>query len=213
MRRVLEGDLTIKQYHLYGIPRAGSVVIEYLLEKGGIPYQCSFADQETRNSDAFRKMSPRGQIPILITPDGHIITESLAIIVYLLNEHPEIGLYPKDNPAKGKTLQWLSFLAINLYTANQRYYQTASFHGDPDVIKEGGYHDRRKIYEELEAAADPYLAGQEITAADLYLFMLLNWDRELKDILLSHPKLKQLFKALKACDYVQAVNERQNNAS
>ena len=50
-------------------------------------------------------------------------------------------------------------------------------------FKESGFHDRIKIYDELEAALSPYLAGDECTAADLYLFMLLNWDRDLKNVL------------------------------
>ena len=201
--------MQVKPYHLYGISGAGSVVIEYLLEKGQIAYDITYVDDAQRNAKSFRDLSPRGQIPLLITPEGHALTESLAITIYLLDQHPEIGLMPSKNPERGKTLQWLSFLAINLYTANQRYYQTHYFHGDQDVIKEGGYNDRIKIYGELEAGLSPYLAGDECTAADLYLFMLLNWDRDLKNILITHPKLKALYKAVRGLPYIRAVNERQ----
>ena len=124
-----------KPYHLYGISGAGSLVIEYLLEKGQIAYDITYVDEAQRNAKSFRDLSPRGQIPLLITPEGHGLTESIAITIYLLDRHPEIGLMPAENPERGKTLQWLSFLGVNLYTANQRYYQTHYFHGDQDVIQ------------------------------------------------------------------------------
>ena len=184
-------------------------MVEYLFKKGGIEYDITYVDQEAREAPSFRAMSPRGQIPVLILPEGQVMTESLAIVMYLLDQHPEIGLLPQAIPQRVKTLQWLSFLAINLYTANQRYYQTTSFHGDPDVIKAGGFDDRNAIYVELEAALTPYLAGEQITAADLYLYMLLTWDRTLVEVLARHPKLKQFYKTMRDQPYVKAVNQRQ----
>ena len=77
-----------KPYHLYGISGAGSVVIEYLLEKGQIAYDITYVDDAQRSAKSFRDLSPRGQIPLLITPEGHALTESLAIAIYLLDQHP-----------------------------------------------------------------------------------------------------------------------------
>ena len=197
-------------YHLYGIARAGSVIIEYLLEKGGIPYTVSFPDKAERDTAAFRIHSPRGQIPVLITPEGDGISESLAIILYLLDRHPEIGLWPDPaDKARGKTLQWLSFLAVNLYTANQRYYQTASFNGDQKAIRKGGFDDRRMIYGELDAVLSPYFVGTRLTAADLYLYMFLKWDRHVDQVLADHPNLARLYHDIDGLDYVAPVNNRQ----
>ncbi len=202
--------MTNAGYKLYGISGAGSLVVEFLLEKGNVPYHMHYPDKAERSDANFRDMSPRGQIPVLVTPDGHAMTESVAIVTYLLEHHPEIGLIPPiGDGARGAVLQWLSFLAINLYTANQRYSQTSNFSGDKDVIINGGYEDRRNIYGEIELALNPYLCGDTVTAADLYLYMQLRWDRELKDVLAHHPNMSQLYKDISALDYVQSVKARQ----
>ena len=200
----------LSPYHLYGIANAGSVIIEYLLEKGGIPYTASYPTKVERDEVSYRAHSPRGQVPVLITPEGDGISESLGIIIYLLDRHPGIGLLPeKGDPARGKTLQWLSFLAVNLYTANQRCYQSYTFSGDHKEIKRGGFGDRCAIYGELDAIVAPYCCGETLSAADLYLYMFLKWDKRLDDVLATHPNLSALHEAVSALDYVDAVHKRQ----
>ena len=74
----------IKAYKLYGIPYLGSMVIEFLMEEVGIEYDIIFVSPEERQSADFKKISPRGLIPVLITPNGSSIFEGLAIINFLL---------------------------------------------------------------------------------------------------------------------------------
>ena len=200
-------------YHLYGITKAGSVIIEYLLEKGGIPHKVSYPNADERAAPSFRAYSPRGQIPVLVTPEGHGFSESLAIILYLLDQHPELELLPQHHdPKRATAMQWLSFLAVNLYTANQRLYQTHNFNGDEAVIRKGGIKDRLKIYDELEtalAADGPYFCGGILTATDLYGFMLLNWDGRVDQVLSTRPHLAQWHDKIASLDYVKRVDARQ----
>ena len=46
-------------YKLYGIPYLGSMAIELLMEEVGIKYDIVFPTPEERNSEEFRKISPR----------------------------------------------------------------------------------------------------------------------------------------------------------
>ena len=55
-------------YKLYGIPYLGSMAIELLMEEAGIKYDIIFPTQEERNSAEFKMISPRGLVPVLITP-------------------------------------------------------------------------------------------------------------------------------------------------
>ena len=63
-------------YKLYGIPYLGSMAIELLMEEAGIKYDIIFATPEERNSEEFKMISPRGLVPVLITPSG----QSLSLI-------------------------------------------------------------------------------------------------------------------------------------
>ena len=74
-------------YKLYGIPFLGSMAIELLMEEAGIKYDIIFPTPEERSSVEFKKISPRGLVPVLITQSGQSIFEGPAIINFLLETH------------------------------------------------------------------------------------------------------------------------------
>ena len=71
-------------YKLYGIPYLGSMVIEFLMEEANIKYDIIFPTQEERNSAEFKKISPKGLVPVLITPNGLSILSILVNACYIL---------------------------------------------------------------------------------------------------------------------------------
>ncbi|MCE2517307.1 MAG: glutathione S-transferase family protein [Alphaproteobacteria bacterium] len=203
-------------FHLYGISWAGSVIAEYLFEWAGVEYTISFPDQAERDTPAYRAISPKGQIPVLVDEHGQGFSESLAITIYLLDRFPETGLIaPPGEMARGKCLQWLAYLATILYNANQRIYQSYSFSAPEDALIKSGIADRMICYDEIDAAlaSQPFLCGSRLTAADLYLHMLLNWDRRIDHQLSTRPRLKALFDHVSALPQVRAVQARQPKRS
>ena len=95
-------------YKLYGIPYLGSMAIELLMEEAGIKYDIVFPTPEERNSEEFKKISPRGLVPVLITPSGQSIFEGPAIINFLLETHDTNLIAPIGNPDRAVCFQWLS---------------------------------------------------------------------------------------------------------
>ena len=150
---------------------------------------------------------------MLITPEGHHLSESLAITHYLLARFPETKLIAHiGEQSHGSCLQWLSYLATTLYPAFQRYYQTSSFDGDQDALRQSGWNDRLRCYDLIENSGEGFLSGDEISAADLYLYMLLRWDQNVDATLARHPRLKQIYDAVENLPAVQKVlaNQPQN---
>lgn len=197
--------------HLYGIAGAGSLAAEFLLAIAGADYSISFPDKDERSTPEYLAISPKGQIPVLVDEDGHAISESIAIIITILERIDTGMIAPVGHPARGKCLQWLSYLATVLYNANQRIYQGYRFSGPEVVFAKSGMADRRHCYDELENALSDqaFLCGDEISAADLYLFMLLKWDRKIALELDKRPKLKALFTAVSSIPQVQDVLAQQ----
>jgi len=54
--------------------------------------------RDTR-TPAFLALSPRGQAPVLVEPDGVVMNESLAILTFLELRYPTPPLWPRDRPA------------------------------------------------------------------------------------------------------------------
>ncbi|XDZ66114.1 glutathione S-transferase family protein [Alphaproteobacteria bacterium LSUCC0684] len=199
----------MKPFRVYGISGAGSLIAEYLLALAGAEYELICLEKEERDGEAFRRISPTGQIPALVTPEGDAFCESLAITLYLLERFPETGMIaPGGNPDRLQCLQWLSFLSSSLYNANLRYYYPDRF-GPEDGVRPVAQADRRTIYDLIEARKEPYLAGEKMSAADLYLYMLLFWDETLADELASRPRIRRIIADVGALPAVRDVMARQ----
>ena len=78
---------------LYNSPRGTNTVrvTMYLLEKGidDVPVQHIDFDALEHRSPEFLKKNPMGKLPVLELDDGTIIAESMAIIRYFEELHPE----------------------------------------------------------------------------------------------------------------------------
>ena len=60
---------------------------------------------ETR-SDSFLALNPNGQIPVCVTDDNQVLTESNAVLFYLAQGS---DYWPKDSLSQTRVLEWQSF--------------------------------------------------------------------------------------------------------
>lgn len=194
------------RYTLYGRQGGGSIVVQFLLETFGIAHDIVWVSQEQAAQPDFKKINPAGKIPALVLPDGTIVLESAAICLHLTNTNP--GLSPTiGSSAHAKYLQWMVFLSANFYEAILRVYYAHRYSagGDAhaaDVKQQALLHIDHHL-SVMEAALAPYLLSETLTAADLYLVMLLSW---LPDgVPASMPKLKHLAETVGKLPVVERV--------
>ncbi|MEO9190741.1 MAG: glutathione binding-like protein, partial [Acetobacteraceae bacterium] len=116
---------------------------------------------------------PMGKVPALRDGDA-IVTEQVAIFLYLADRFPASGLAPPlGDPLRGPYLRWMAFYA-------------ASF--EPALIDKARGHDPGKramsAYGEYDAVIDtlagalakgPYLLGERVSAADILWGTALGW--------------------------------------
>ena len=97
---------------LYGVERSGHVHrVALLLRMLELPYRFVEAPAEVRRSADFLRLNPLGQIPVL--QDGPlVITDSNAILVYLVKRHaPGSSWLPDDPVGAAQVQRWLSIAA------------------------------------------------------------------------------------------------------
>src|SRR6201996_8619652 len=66
----------------------------------------------------FRAVNPQMRVPVLVTPGGDILTQSLAIIEYLEETHPAPALLPKDPIARAKVRALAELVACDIHPLN-----------------------------------------------------------------------------------------------
>lgn len=69
---------------------------------------------EQRASD-FLGLNPQGLVPALVLDDGTVLTQSLAMIEYLDEVHPEPALLPKDPVRRAKVRAFAEAIACDLH--------------------------------------------------------------------------------------------------
>jgi glutathione S-transferase len=167
-------------YRLYGRQGAGSLAPQMLLEEIGAAYEMVWVSKTPADLEAFRRISPAARIPVLMLPDGTVVSESAAILIHLTNAYPAAALAPvSGSSAHARFLQWMVFLSANMYEAALRFFYAGRYSAAGEAaaaqIRQQALADWTGHLEIVHAALSPYVLGAELSAADLYLHMLVSW--------------------------------------
>jgi maleylacetoacetate isomerase len=142
----------------------------------------------------FRAINPQMRVPAMVTPGGDTLIQSLAIIEYLDETHPEPALLPKDPLARAKVRALAELIACDIHplnnTSSLRYLKNVM--GQEQSAIDAWYHHWIiEGFEALEALIEPspYACGGAITLADICLVPQLANARRLKVPLEKFPKI------------------------
>jgi glutathione S-transferase len=172
-------------YRLYNRVGSGGFVVEAALALAGATYELQELDSKpgTPLPETFRSINPWGQVPTLVLPDGSIMTETAAILIHLAACHPDKGLAPTPGtPAHAAFLRWIVFTNINIYEAVLRRSYPFRYTTDPhahDATRDAAIARMGEALAVLEEAIGngPFLLGDTMNLADVYIAMLFIWFR------------------------------------
>jgi maleylpyruvate isomerase len=166
----------------------------------------------------FRAVNPQMRVPVLITPAGDTLTQSLAIIEYLDETHREPPLLPKDPVARAKVRALAELIACDIHPLNNTSplrYLKHSLGQEQSAIDTWYHHWVLSGFEALEAmiGEGPYLCGKDVTLADTCLVPQVYNARRLKVPLDKFPKILAADAAcLKLAAFDKARPENQPDA-
>lgn len=142
----------------------------------------------------FRAVNPQMRVPVLVTPEGETLLQSLAIIEYLEETHPEPALLPKDPVGRAKVRALAELIACDIHPLNNtsplRYLKNV-MHQEQSAIDAWYHHWVIEGFEALETliTPDPYACGSAVTIADVCLVPQVANARRLKVPLDRFPKI------------------------
>jgi glutathione S-transferase len=153
-------------------------------------------------------------VPALKLPDGSVMTESAAIILYLADRHGTPSLAPEPaSPLRPHFLRWLFFLAANIYMSDLRVYYCERYTTRSDGaagVKEAAIAAMAHEWEVFAAALGdkPFTLGREFSAVDIYAAMLATWNLDMPAFFRKHPNVKGLYDRVVARPAVALVWQR-----
>jgi maleylacetoacetate isomerase len=142
----------------------------------------------------YRAINPQMRVPALVTDVGEVLIQSLAIIDYLDETHPDPPFLPKDPIARAKARALADIVACDIHPLNNTSplrYLKRQLHQEQSAIDAWYHHWVTEGFEALEAlvAPLPYCCGSAITIADIFLVPQVYNARRLKVPLDAFPKI------------------------
>lgn len=166
---------------LYEFAPTRSIRVRWTLQELGVPFEAiavNLMAGEHRKPE-FLAINPAAKIPVLVDGDL-VLTESVAICIYLAEKYPEKGFLPTDSRGRAEVMRWLLFTATEL---EQPLWRIAKHR----VI----YPEDKRLPADIELARGEFTAmaqvldrhmvdrefvvGEGVTVADFVLGYTLDW--------------------------------------
>lgn len=195
---------------LYFAPGACSLSPHIALREAGLPFTLEQVDiftGKTAGGEDFAAINPKGYVPALKLEDGSVLTEGAAIVQYIADLAPSVGLAPRPATLeRARVQEWLNFLASELHKAFSPLFRPGTDEAGRQEARAAIARRLGHIETEL-ADGRSYLLGDAFSVADIYLFVIAGW-AEGKDIPLSAwPRLTALLERVASRDSVrEALN-------
>jgi len=172
--------------------------VRIALNLKGLPYEMVSIhltkDGGRQHTPEFRTVNPQMRVPALALASGDVITQSLAIIEYLDETHPQPPLLPADPLARAKVRAMAQLIACDIHPLNNtsplRYLKRELKHEQAEI--DAWYHHWiLQGFTALEAmlGPGPYAFGARVTLADLCLVPQVANAQRLKVPLDGFPKI------------------------
>ena len=198
------------KYQIYGRSETGSDIIEYLFHELSIDYEFIEVDEKNVKSDEkILKINPLGRVPMVKLPDGKFLIESLAIVYHLLKR--ENHLLPRTETEMNEFHQIMAFMSSSFYPIILLFYHPDHYVSDKnseDLITKS-QNILHRYLNFIEDKIGEFVIGNELSAADFYLFTLLFWLEE-DHFLENYPKIQSFYNKMLENQTIIKVRNIQN---
>ena len=150
---------------------------------------------------AFLAINPAGKIPALVDGDL-VLTESVAIAVYLADKYPDKKLIPVDLEQRAQHNRWLLFTATELEQPLWRITRHTNLYPESRRLP-GDVALAREEFTAMAGVLDTHMHGRQfligntVTVADFVLAYTLDWANEVR-LLEAFPPLQDYMERMYA---------------
>jgi len=166
---------------LYEFAPTRSIRVRWTLQELEVPFEAitvNLVAGEHRKPE-FLALNPAGKVPVLVDGDL-VLTESIAIAVYLGEKYPEKGLMPTDPAARAQVMRWLLFTTTELEHPLWRIAKHRVIYPE-DKRLPADIELARDEFTEMAQVLDrhmvdrEFVVGEGVTVADFVLGYTLDW--------------------------------------
>ncbi len=196
---------------LYASPGACSFAPHIALHHLGLEHQLRLVKihKNEVNSPEHLARNPVGMVPVLELEDGTFLTEVVAIFHYLADLRPEAGLVISTGAERFRFLELLSFVSTELHKSVLPLFYGKSIAPSGETGRQEMIEFfRQRLLPRWQLLSDrladrPWFFGQQLTAVDIYVYVLMTWWEHLGNSLEQWPNLNGFYH--KMADYPAVI--------
>jgi glutathione S-transferase len=165
----------MSELSFYHSPNTRSTGARVLLEELGAPYTLHALDMKAgeQRAASYLAVNPMGKVPAILH-DGALVTEQVAVYLYLADLFPEAGLAPAiGDPLRGPYLRWFAYYGscfepamVDKAMKREAGPTAMSPYGDFDTVV--------KVVAD-QVRPGPWFLGERFTALDVLWGGALGW--------------------------------------
>ena len=202
---------------LYFSPGACSFVPHSLLQLTGESFEPIMVKlhKGEQHGEEYKAINPRGQVPVLVDND-QVITQILAIILYLDQKFQACQFLPSEPVARAKAIETLAWMNNTIHPTFTHIFMPHKFSDQADVqanLKVFNTQIYKGLLYELDtmvqSATSPWLFGDNIGPVDAYALTLTRWGSIAGIDPSTYPALWAHVQKMSADKAVSAVIERE----
>lgn len=190
----------------YGVPSGCSFGSIVALEWSGQPYRLVRVEMpEMIHTDAYRAINPVGETPSLMTANGDVVVESMAILNHIGAHAVASGIAFEQGSREFDELnRMLAFLNTTFFNAFSPLWHVLEHEVDAATkaaLTEYGRAKVERAHAELERMLGdkPWLLGEQRTLADAYFIGIARWTKYHSVVdRRNYPNLQRLYDKLEA---------------
>ena len=170
---------------LYEFAPTRSIRARWTLQELGLDFDAITVDLRTgaHKRPDFLKINPAGKLPAIADGD-FILTESVAIVLYLAEKVPEKRLLPTDPKGRAELHRWLLFTVTELEQPLWRIARNTTVY--PEAQRQpSDIAIAKREFEEMVAIVERHMTGRQfvvgdhMTVGDIVLAYTLDWGNEI----------------------------------
>jgi len=159
------------------MPGACSLASHIILHELGVEHnliRVDKASKRTADNKDFLQINPKGYVPALELDDGRILTEGPAILQYLADTHADKKLAPQCGSfERAKLQEWLNYIGAELHKNYGPLFAATSTAAERQAAIEKLTNRLQFVEQQLKKTA--YIASENFSVADAYLYVILRW--------------------------------------
>lgn len=167
---------------LYHAPGTCATAVHIALLEAGAPHRITWLDFTAgeQRSPEYLAINPKGRVPALVTERG-VLTETLALLLYVAQRFPEAKLAPLDDPFLLARMQEVnSFLASTVHVSHAHGRRPGRWADDEQAMaamQAKMPENMRSGFDQIEHhyLAGPWVLGEQFSLADIYLYVVASW--------------------------------------